>query len=115
MTSVPLNDLREEMRAVARGERRPSPIPAAPLLAVLSSDALALLGVILRKRPESVQELVGLSGQCQLTVSRLLQVLAAHRLVRLIRDGDHLRPEAAASELRVDLATGTYEKISAEP
>ena len=31
-----LSELREEMRGVARGERHASPLPAAPLLAVLT-------------------------------------------------------------------------------
>ncbi len=36
-----MTELKKEMRAVARGERRASPLPAAPLLAALSREALA--------------------------------------------------------------------------
>ncbi len=111
MTRTPLNELREEMRGVARGERRASPLPAAPLLAALSRDALDLLGVILREQPASVTDLVALTGRAQPNVSRSLQVLAKHRLIRLVRDGREVRPEPIVRTLRVDLATGTYETM----
>ncbi|ROP84163.1 IclR-like helix-turn-helix domain-containing protein [Stella humosa] len=97
------------MRAVARGDRQPGALPAAPLLAALSREALDLLGVILRDRPTSVSELVALSGRAQPNVSRSLQSLAGHGLVRLVRQGREIRPQAMVSVLRVDLATGTYE------
>lgn len=102
-------ELRDEMRAVAHGERQASPLPAAPLLAALSRDALDLLGVVLRERPASVMELVDLTGRAQPNVSRSLQVLAKHRLIRLVREGREVRPEPVVRALRVDLATGTYE------
>lgn len=109
MTRKSLTELREEMRAVARGERRAAPLPAAPLLAALSKEALELLGVLLREHPASVTELVTLTGRAQSNVSRSLQLLATHRLIRLVREGREVRPEPIAEALRVDLATGTYE------
>jgi predicted transcriptional regulator len=109
MTRTSLIELREEMRAVARGERQASPLPAAPLLAALSRDALDLLGVVLRERPASVAALVALTGRAQPNVSRSLQLLARHRLIRLVREGREVRPEPIASAVRVDLTTGTYE------
>ncbi len=111
MTQTSLADLREEMRGVARGERRASPLPAGPLLAVLSREALDLLGVLLRQRPASVTALVAISGRAQPNVSRSLQILAAHGLVRLVREGREVRPDPIAGALTVDLATGTYEAI----
>ena len=109
MTRTSLTELREEMRGVARGERRASPLPAAPLLAALSRESLELLGVLLRRRPASITELVSFTGRAQPNVSRSLQTLAAHGLVRLVREGREVRPEPAASAVTVDLATGTYE------
>ena len=109
MTRTSLTELREEMRGVARGERAASPLPAAPLLAALSREALDLLGVVLRERPESVAALVTLTGRSQSNVSRSLQLLARHRLIRLVREGREVRPEPIAQAVRVDLATGTYE------
>ncbi len=109
MTRTSLADLREEMRSVARGDRRASPLPVGPLLAALSREALDMLGVLLRERPASVTELVAKTGRAQPNVSRSLQILAGHGLVRLVREGREVRPEPVASALRVDLATGTYE------
>lgn len=112
MTRTFLSELREEMRGVARGERHASPLPAAPLLAALSRESLDLLGVLLRQRPASIAELVSITGRAQPNVSRSLQTLAAHGLVRLVREGREgreVRPEPAASAVTVDLATGTYE------
>jgi DNA-binding transcriptional ArsR family regulator len=111
MTRTSLAELREEMRGAARGERRAAPLPAGPLLAVLSRESLDLLGVLLRRRPESVTELVAMTGRAQPNVSRSLQTLAAHGLVRLVREGREVRPEAVASAVTVDLATGTYEAV----
>jgi predicted transcriptional regulator len=104
-----LNDLREEMRAVARGERQASPLPAAPLLAALSKEALDLLGVLLREKPSSVTELAMLTGRAQSNISRSLQLLARLRMVRLIKDGRGVKPEPLVRTVRVDLESGTYE------
>jgi predicted transcriptional regulator len=109
MTRKSLTELQEEMRAVARGERKASPLPAAPLLAALSKEALELLGVLLREQPANVTDLVALTGRAQSNISRSLQLLAKLRLIRLVRDGRDVRPEPIARILRVDLATGTYE------
>jgi predicted transcriptional regulator len=109
MMRKPMNDLKEEMRSVARGDGRASPLPAAPLLAALSREALELLGVLLRDHPANVTELVALTGRAQSNVSRSLQLLAKHRLIRLVREGREIRPEAIAKTVRVDLATGTYQ------
>ena len=112
MTRTSLTELREEMRAVARGERQASPLPAAPVLAALSRDALDLLAILLRERPPSVTALTALTGRSQPNISRSLQLLAKHRLIRLTREGREVRPEPIASALHIDLATGTYETTS---
>ncbi len=109
---TPLIDLREEMRGVARGDRPAPPLPAGPLLAALSRDALELRGVVLRERPASVGALATLTGRSQPNISRSLQMLARYRLVRLVRTGRDVRPEPIAGAIRVDLATGDW---SAEP
>ena len=109
MARKSLAELREEMRAVARAERRAAPLPAAPLLAALSHEALQLLSLLLQKKPASVAELVALSGRAQPNISRSLQLLAKHRLIRLVREGREVRPEPIAKAVRLDLATGTYE------
>jgi predicted transcriptional regulator len=113
MARKSLSELREEMRAVARGERKASPLPAAPLLAALSREALELLAVLLRKHPASVSELVELTGRAQPNISRSLQLLARYRLIQLVREGREVRAEPIAKAVRVDLATGTYETEAA--
>jgi predicted transcriptional regulator len=113
MARKSLTELREEMRAVARGARKASPLPAASLLAALSREALELLAVLLRKHPASVSELVELTGRAQPNISRSLQLLARYRLIRLAREGREVRAEPIAKAVRVDLATGTYETEAA--
>jgi predicted transcriptional regulator len=71
--------------------------------------ALELLGVLLREHPANVTELVTLTGRAQSNISRSLQLLAKHRLVRLVREGREIRPEAIAKTVSVDLESGTYE------
>ena len=87
MTRKSLAELREEMRGVARGERTPAPLPAAPLLASLTPEAIELMGTLLREHPKNVRELAALTGRVQPNISRSLQLLARHGLVRLVRDG----------------------------
>jgi predicted transcriptional regulator len=113
MARKSLTDLREEMRAVARGERKESALPAAPLLAALSREALELLAILLRKHPASVGDLVEQTGRAQPNVSRSLQLLARYRLVELTREGREVRARPIAKAVRVDLATGTYETEAA--
>jgi predicted transcriptional regulator len=79
------------------------------LLAALSHEAIDLLGILLKHRPATVGELVALTGRAQPNVSRSLQLLASHGLVRLVRDGRDVRPEPIASAVTVDLTNGTYE------
>ena len=100
MVRKSLAELREEMRGVARGERTPAPLPAAPLLASLTPEAIELMGALLREHPKNVRELAALTGRVQPNISRSLQLLARHGLVRLVRDGRDVRPEPIATEVR---------------
>lgn len=117
MTRRTLTDLREEMRAVARGERKPSPRPAAPLLQALTREALELLELLLKEHPGTVAEIAERTGRAQPNVSRSLQRLAALGLVRLNRNGREVTPQPVVEALRIDLATGTYDiqPLKAEP
>src|SRR4051812_25820923 len=109
MAKTSLIELREEMRAVARGEREASSMPAGAVLGTLSSQGnLDLLRIIHQARPATVSELARLVGRAQPNVSRALQQLAKHGLVRLERDGKEVRPVSVAHEIDIDLTTGTY-------
>lgn len=104
-----LADLREEMRSVARGERAPSPIPAAPSAAALYEESLALLKAVAAFSPANVSELAAAMGKAQSNVSRALQRLAKQGLVRMVREGKQVRPELVARYLTVDLVEGTVQ------
>ena len=108
MTSRTLTDLREEMRAVARGEGKPSARPAASLLQALSREAVDLLKLLIQERPATVAEIANRMGRAQSNVSRSLHQLASLGLVTLTRNGREVRPEAVVSKLEIDFATGTY-------
>jgi len=109
MTKMSLNSLRDEMRAVARGERQASELPAGSVLIALSSSGnLELLRIIGAERPVSVSWLAERTGRAQSNISRSLQQLAKHGLIRLVRDGREVRPELIASEIDINLRHGTY-------
>ena len=112
MTKIPLSQLREEMRAVARGTRDAGPLPTRALLGILSSEGnFELLRVIVHDRPESVSRLAELTGRAQSNVSRALRELARHGLVRLERHKARVRPVATTARIDIDLALGTYRAI----
>ncbi len=105
-----LNELEQELRAVVRGEREPSPPPEISepkdLLSVVRAN-LGLLVKIAQERPETVSQLAALTGRAQSNVSRSLQDLARHGLVRMVREGKQIRPVLAATEVRLDLNDGS--------
>jgi predicted transcriptional regulator len=112
MAKISLATLREEMRAVARGDREISPLPAADVLGALSSQGnLDLLKAINQFRPESVSALARLTGRAQSIVSRSLQQLARHNLIRLDRDGKEVRPVPLTAKIDINLANGTYHTV----
>jgi predicted transcriptional regulator len=109
MTKKALSELREEMRAVARGEHEASPLPAGALLGPLSPRGnLDLLRIIIQAQPATVSELAQLVGRAKPNVSRALQQLAKHGLIMSEREGKEVRPVLVAPEIDIDLATGTY-------
>lgn len=111
MTRKSLADLREEMRAVARGERLPSPRPAASVLKALTEETLELLNEIATHPATTVSGLALRLGKAQSNVSRSLQRLAGHGLVRLVREGREVRPELVSTEIRVNLLDRTVQAV----
>jgi predicted transcriptional regulator len=106
-----LADLREEMRAVTRGERQASPLPVTAMLATLSSpENLELLRIINTERPATMSKLVELTGCAQPNVLWALQQLALHGLVRLEREGREVRPVPIVARIDIDTVRGTYER-----
>ena len=83
------------------------PLPASAMLSTLSSPGnLDLLRIINQEQPASVSQLVARTGRAQSNVSRSLQLLARHGLIRLEREGKEVRPVALARSIDVDLAAG---------
>ncbi len=109
-----LHDLRDEMLAVAQGTRPVPPVhsvtdgeSASGLLGVLTPANRALMHLIATERPETVSRLAQLANRAQPIVSRALQDLAKHGLVRLVRDGMRIQPELVAAKINVNLVRGT--------
>jgi predicted transcriptional regulator len=106
-----LHDLRDEMTAVARGER------AAPeqanaviyesaeaLLRLLTPDNRKLLALIARERPKSVAALASLSGRSESNLSRTLTKLQNAGIVRLDDgEGRSKIPSVAIHTLRLEI------------
>lgn len=109
-----LTELREEMRSVARGERKAPSRPVAPLLQALTREALELLEILIQEHPGTVAEIADRTGRQQPNISRSLQRLAALGLVRMVRNGREVTPQPLVKFLRIDLANGTYEVLTAE-
>lgn len=103
-----LDDLETEMRAVVRGER---PASAPPPTTESALDACGVPGVASRllmqviatRHPASVSQLAEMVGRKQSNVSRALQDLAKYGFVRLVREGQAIRPEVVATHLDIDL------------
>jgi predicted transcriptional regulator len=112
MAKRSLNDLRDEMRAVARGERKPSSLPARELLNVLASaEHRELLRLIHLELTETVSRLAELTGRAQPNISRSLQQLSKHRLIELVRNGREVRPAPTAAKVSISLIDDTYETV----
>lgn len=109
-----LTSLREEMRAVARGEREASPRPVASLLKALSPEALEILELLLQEHPTTIAEVAERTGRAPSNVSRSLQLLTRLGLVSLSRKGKEVRPVPTTARLEINLATGTYEACPLE-
>ena len=115
MTRRSLAALRDEMRSVARGERKPSPRPAAPVLSALTAESIELLNSLATGPGTTVGGLAQRLGKAQSNVSRTLQKLAGHGLVRLVREGREVRPELVSTQIRIDLVGKTVQPVEPRP
>lgn len=105
------DDVIAEMKAVARGDR-PAPRGARgtsydtidAYTRLLTRDNRTLLRLIRDKRPQSVAELVRLSGRAQPNVTRTLKKLSDAGLVGLVRRGKvHKAPVVKVRAIRVEI------------
>jgi predicted transcriptional regulator len=102
--------LRDEMKAVARGER-PAPEDAASpsfnsveaLMRLLTPDNRRLLAVIRDRRPQSIAELAAITGRAAPNLTRTLAKLEAVGFVRMRTVARRKVPTAAVRTLRVEI------------
>ncbi len=102
--------LRDEMKAVVRGER-PAPADAArpsfnsveAVVRLLTPENRALLAMIRDKKPQSIAELVQLSGRSQPNLTRTLAKLEAAGFVRMKSLGRRKAPSVAVRKIVVEI------------
>ena len=105
-----LRALRSEMKAVARGQRRPPADGAAPsfnsvaaLARLLTADNRRLLAVIRDRRPGSVAELAALTQRAAPNVTRTLAKLRAAGFVVMKPHGRRKAPVATVRRIVVEI------------
>lgn len=102
--------LREEMKAVARGQR-PAPKDAnittfdsaAALLRLLTPENRALLAIIRDRKPQSIAELAQMSGRASPNLTRTLGKLEAVGFVRMTSVNRRRVPSATIRRFRIDI------------
>ena len=105
-----LRSLREEMKAVARGERSAPADAAKPsfnsvdaVVRLLTPENRALLALIRDKKPQSVAELVQMSGRAQPNLTRTLAKLEAAGLITMKALGRRKAPRVAIKKILVEI------------
>jgi predicted transcriptional regulator len=105
-----LASLEDEMRAVARGERRAPADAAKPsfssveaLVRLLTPENRRLLALIRDRKPRSVTELVQLTGRAQPNLTRTLAKLEAAGFIRTKAIGRRKTPSTAIKRIVVEI------------
>jgi predicted transcriptional regulator len=113
MTSVKvqsLRSLRAQMKAIARGERRaptdaamPSFNSVAALVRLLTPENRQLLALIRDRKPQSVVELVKMTGRAQPNLTRTLAKLEAAGFITMRVVGRREAPSAAIKKIVIEI------------
>jgi predicted transcriptional regulator len=113
MTSVKvqsLRSLRAQMKAIARGERpapadavRPSFNSVSALVRLLTPENRQLLALIRDRKPQSVAELVKITGRAQPNLTRTLAKLEAAGFITMRVIGRRKAPSAAIKKIVVEI------------
>ena len=105
-----LASMEREMRAVARGERAAPADAAGPsfnsvdaVVRLLTPENRALLALIRDRKPQSVSELVKMSGRAQPNLTRTLAKLAAAGFITMTALGRRKAPAAAVKKIVVEI------------
>jgi len=105
-----LRALRDEMKGVARGER-PAPADAAQpsfssidaVVRLLTPENRRLLAIIRDRKPQSVAELVHLSGRAQPNLTRTLAKMQSAGLITMKTVGRRRAPSVAVRTIVVEI------------
>ena len=105
-----LRSLREEMKAVARGER-PAPADAGKpsfnsvdaMVRLLTPENRQLLALIRDRKPQSVAELVEMSGRAQPNLTRTLTKMEAAGFITMKAVGRRKAPTVAVKKIVVEI------------
>jgi len=102
--------LERQMRAVARGERKPPADAARPsfnsveaLVRLLTPENRKLLALIRDRKPRSVAELVDMTGRAQPNLTRTLTKLESAGFIRTTTIGRRRSPSAAITKIVVEI------------
>src|ERR1700730_11461507 len=105
-----LDSLEREMRAVARGERRPPAGAAKPsfnsveaVVRLLTPKNRQLLAIIRDRKPGSIAELAQITGRAQPNLTRTLAKLEAAGFVKMKTVGRRKAPSAAVKRIVVEI------------
>jgi predicted transcriptional regulator len=105
-----LHALREEMKAVARGERRAPSDASRPsfnsieaVVRLLTPDNRRLLALIRDRKPESVAALVAMTGRAQPNLTRTLAKLEAAGFIRIKSVGRRKAPSVVVKRIVVEI------------
>ena len=105
-----LRSLREEMKAVARGERaapadagKPSFNSVDTLVRLLTPANRQLLAIIRDRKPQSVAELVQMSGRAQPNLTRTLAKMASAGFITMKAVGRRKAPIVAVKKIVVEI------------
>ena len=105
-----LRSLREEMKAIARGER-PAPVDAAKpsfnsvdaMVRLLTPENRQLLAIIRDRKPQSVAELVEMSGRAQPNLTRTLAKMESAGFIKMKVVGRRKAPSVAVKKIIVEI------------
>jgi predicted transcriptional regulator len=105
-----LRSLREEMKAVARRERA-APVDAAKpsfnsvdaVVRLLTPENRQLLAIIRDRKPQSVAELVEMSGRAQPNLTRTLAKMASAGFITMKTVGRRKAPSVAMKKIVVEI------------